>query len=132
MENLSKTIVRLSEASGSDLSQSIGCAVDINGGKAELGNTFGVITDAYDGGVAVAVFGGNAGAVEVKLSDSVAMGGTLKFDSVTGKASAAVAADGDFAQAIALEAGVADELVSAVLLPPSQQAAMSALYTAKA
>lgn len=138
MEKIPHPIIRLETASGSDLSSSLGCAVSLSSGDAVLGNGFGVICDCYQGGVAVAPFGaGGIGAVEVKLAGTVAKGDLLKADGSTGKFTAATATD--VANAIALEAGVSDELVAACLLPPPAatgayltKAEADALYTAKA
>lgn len=118
MERNPKGIVRLNSASGVDLSDAIGKAVGIDAsGDATLGGDFGVVTEAYQSGVAVAVFGGNAGPVEVKLAGEVSAGDYLVRNSSTGKWTEAAATD--VAEARALEDGVADELIAAVLLPPA-------------
>ncbi len=118
MERNPKGIVRLNSASGVDLSDAIGKAVGIDAsGDATLGGDFGVVTEAYQSGAAVAVFGGNAGPVEVKLAGEVAAGDFLVRNSSTGTWTEAAATD--VAEARALEAGVADELIAAVLLPPA-------------
>jgi len=118
MERNPKGIVRLNSASGVDLSDAIGKAVGIDAsGDATLGGDFGVVTEAYQSGVAVAAFGSNAGPVEVKLAGEVAAGDYLVRNSSTGKWTEAAATD--VAEARALEDGVADELIAAVLLPPA-------------
>lgn len=114
----------------------IGKAVSLSSGKAVLGNAFGVVVEQNDTHLSVAVFGGNAGTVELKAGGNIAKGDLLKADSSTGVFTAAAATD--VATAIALEAGVSDELVEAVLLPPPAatgayltKAEADALYTAK-
>lgn len=120
METNEKGIVRLEEATGVDLSDAIGKAVGVDAsGNAVLGGDFGVVTIAYNDGVDVAVFGANAGPVEVKLAGTVAKGDYLVRNPTTGKWTKAAATD--VAEARAIEAGVADELVSAVLLPPASR-----------
>ena len=118
MERNPKGIVRLEEADDVDLSSGVGLAVGIDAdGKATLGGDFGVVTEAYQDGVAVAAFGSNAGPVEVKLAGEVAAGDFLVRNSSTGTWTEAAATD--VAEARALEDGVADELIAAVLLPPA-------------
>lgn len=118
METNEKGIVRLEEANGVDLSDALGKAVGVDAsGNAILGGDFGVVLAAYQGGVAVAPFGSNVGPVEVKLAGTVAKGDYLVRNPTTGKWTKAAATD--VAEARAIEAGVADELVSAVLLPPA-------------
>lgn len=118
MERNPKGIVRLEEATGVDLSAAVGKAVGVDAsGNAVLGGDFGVVTEAYSNGVAVAVFGGNAGTVEVKLAGTVDVGDYLVRNPSTGTWTAAAATD--VAEARAIEAGVATELVAAVLLPPA-------------
>lgn len=118
MERNPKGIVRLEEATGVDLSAAVGKAVGVDAsGNAVLGGDFGVVTEAYSNGVAVAVFGGNAGPVEVKLAGTVDVGDYLVRNPSTGTWTAAAATD--VAEARAIEAGVATELVAAVLLPPA-------------
>ena len=118
MERNPKGIVRLDSASGVDLSDGVGLAVGIDAsGDATLGGDFGVVTEAYSDGVAVAVFGGNAGPVEVKLAGTVDVGDLLVRNATTGTWTKAAATD--VAEARALEAGVATELVAAILLPPA-------------
>lgn len=114
----------------------VGKAVSLSTGAAVLGNAFGVVTEQYEGHVSVAVFGGNAGPVEVKAGGSITMGDLLKANASTGLFTAATATD--VANAVALEAGAADELVEAVLLPPAgatdaylTKAEADDLYTAK-
>jgi len=114
----------------------IGKAVSLSSGKAVLGNAFGVVVEQNESHLSVAVFGGNAGTVEVKAGGTIAKGDLLKADSSTGVFTAAAATD--VATAVALEAGVSDELVEAVLLPPPAatgayltKAEADALYTAK-
>ena len=114
----------------------VGKAVSLSSGKAVLGNAFGVVVEQNDTHLSVAVFGGNAGTVEVKAGGTIAKGDLLKADSSTGVFTAAAATD--VATAIALEAGASDELVEAVLLPPPAatgayltKAEADALYTAK-
>lgn len=120
METNEKGIVRLESASGVDLSGALGKAVGVDAsGNAVLGGDFGVVTLAYNGGVDVAVFGGNAGPVEVKLAGTVAKGDYLVRNPATGKWTEAAATD--VAEARAIQAGVADELVAAVLLPPASR-----------
>lgn len=131
MERNPKGIVRLASATGVDLSAAVGLAVGIDAsGNATLGGDFGVVTVAYQDGVAVAVFGGNAGPVEVKLAGSVSAGDYLVRNASTGKWTEAEA--DDVAEARALEAGSADELVAAVLLPPASRigAEVYAAYSA--
>ena len=118
METNEKGIVRLEEATGVDLSDAIGKAVGVDAsGNAVLGGDFGVVTEAYQDGVSVAVFGANVGPVEVKLAGTVAAGDYLVRNPSTGTWTKAAATD--VAEARALEAGVTTELVSAVLLPPA-------------
>ena len=118
MERNPKGIVRLEEATGVDLSDGVGLAVGINAsGEATLGGDFGVVTDAYQDGVAVAVFGSNAGPVAVKLAGTVKAGDYLVRNPATGTWTKAAATD--VAEARAIEAGVTTELVAAVLLPPA-------------
>lgn len=122
METNLKAIVRLNAYSGVDFKDSLGCAVGADG---QLGGNFGVIAvvepvaagATTSTSAAVALFGGNAGPVEVKLAGTVTAGALLVRNGTTGKWTAAAATD--VAEARALEAGVADELVSAILLPPA-------------
>ena len=115
----------------------IGKAVSLSSGKAVLGNAFGVVVEQNDTHLSVAVFGGNAGTVEVKAGGTIAKGDLLVANGSTGVWTAAESTD--VAQAVALEAGASDELVEAVLFPPVAatgayltKAEADALYTAKA
>ena len=118
MERYQKGIMRLDSASGVDLSDGVGLAVGIDAsGNATLGGDFGVVTETYQDGATVALFGANVGPVDVKLAGTVAAGNKLVRNGTTGKWTAATAAD--VAEARAIESGVADELVAAILLPPA-------------
>lgn len=122
MELNEKAIVPLDADSGVDFTDALGCSVDADG---TLGGDFGVITvvnpaaagETTSTEASVAVFGGNAGPVEVKLAGTVAVGEYGISDGTTGKFTKAAATD--VAQVRFLEAGVADELVKAILLPPA-------------
>lgn len=94
----------------------VGKAVSLSSGAAVLGNAFGVVVEQNGTHLSVAVFGGNAGTVEVKAGGTIAAGDLLKADASTGVFTAI--STGDIATAIAVEAGASDELVEAVLLPP--------------
>ena len=125
METNLKAIVPLDAATGVDFSASLGCAVGADGA---LGGNFGVlvVVDPIAAGAAtatsgsVALFGGNAGPVEVKLAGTVAKGAMLKRNVSTGTWTTAAATD--VAEARALEAGTSTELISAILLPPAAAA----------
>ncbi len=118
MEINVKSIVRRASASGVDLSDGVGLAVGIDAsGNLTLGGNYGVVTEAYQDGASVALFGGNVGLVELKLAGTVKDGDPLVRNDSTGKWTKAGATN--VAEAIAAEAGVADELVAAVLLAPA-------------
>ena len=118
METNLKSIVPLDTASGVDLSAKLGCAVGVDSsGNATLGGNFGVVVVEGASRVSVAVFGGNAGPVLVKLAGSVDAGDMLVRDGSAGTFTKAAATD--VAEARAIEAGAATELIPAVLLPPA-------------
>lgn len=122
METNLKAIVQLDADSGVDFSAALGCAVGADGA---LGGDFGVIVvvEPVKSGAttstsaAVALFGGNAGPVEVKLGGTVAKGDFLVRNETTGVFTKAAATD--VACARALEAGTSTELIAAILLPPA-------------
>lgn len=118
MERNLKAIIRLDVVENLDLNDAIGCAVDATGA---LGGDYGVVLEAIPGAATVGLFGGNTGPVEVKLAGTVERGDFLARDASTGRF--AVAAAGAAAEARAIEAGVAEELVAAILLPPAAAAA---------
>ena len=118
MERNVKSIVVRASASGVDLSDGVGLAVGIDSsGNLTLGGNYGVVTEAYQDGASVALFGGNTGLVEVKLAGTVKDGDPLVRNPSTGKWTKAGAAN--VAEAIAAEDGVADEKIPAVLLAPA-------------
>ena len=115
MELNEKSIVSLAAGSGVDLTATLGCSVDADG---TLGGDFGVVVVVESATRAsVAVFGGNAGPVEVKLAGTVAVGEYGISSASTGEFTKAAATD--VAQVRFLEAGNDDELVMAILLPPA-------------
>lgn len=126
METNLKAIVPLDAATGVDFSAALGCAVGADGA---LGGDYGVLvvvdrpsaggTTSTSG--SVALFGGNAGPVEVKLAGTVSAAGVmLKRNVSTGTWTTAAATD--VAEARSLEAGTATELIRAILLPPAAAA----------
>lgn len=122
METNLKAIVRLEADSGVDFADSLGCSVAADG---SLGGDYGVIVVVQpvaagattSTAASVALFGGNAGPVEVKLGGTVQKGDFLVSNPTTGVFTKAAATD--VAQARAIEDGNATELISAILLPPA-------------
>lgn len=114
MEANLKAIIPLTAATGVDLSDQLGCAVGFDG---NLGGNAGVIIVDGETDVTVALFGGNAGLVKVKLAGTVAAGEFGVANGSTGKFTKAAVTD--VAQVRFVEAGVSTERVSAILLPPA-------------
>ena len=117
METRTTSILQLKPASDVNLAQAVGYAVGINeDGELTLGGDFGVVTAAYQGLASVALFGGNTGPCQVKLSSAIKAGQFLVRDAATGKFKEALSSD--IASARAVESGEIDELVAAILLAP--------------
>jgi hypothetical protein len=119
-EVFQKAIVKIDVASASDV---LGLNVTA-AGAADADEGFGVVTEQLVNGtsstLAVAVYGGNAGPVEVKAAATINKGDKLKV--TTGGKFTPISTK-DIPNAVALEAAAADELVPAVLLPPHAWAA---------
>lgn len=116
METNLKAIVPVTASSSSDV---IGLNVT-TAGAASDSEGFGVVVEQADKELSVAVYGGNTGPVEVKAAASITKGDLLKV--TTGGKFTPISSK-DIPNAVALEAGAADELVTAVLLPPHAWAA---------
>ncbi len=122
MEANLKAIIPLDADTGVDFSDALGCAVGFDGA---LGGNAGVliVCDPTAAGAStstsgtVALFGGNAGPVKVKLAGTVEIGDYGVADATTGKFTEAAATD--VACVRFIEAGVSDERVSAILLNPA-------------
>jgi hypothetical protein len=122
MESRASAILPLTPAV--DHSDYEGYFVKLSAGEAAVVTSatdlpFGVILDGEDtdGQDSIAVCGGNAGPCEVKLNGTVSKGAYLQLESagtvITDAGSGARVLVG-----IALDSGVAEELIPAVLIPP--------------
>jgi hypothetical protein len=120
METNLKSIIRVTVASTSDV---IGYNVTV-AGAADADEGIGVVVEQVPHGtssdLSIAVYGGNTGPVEVKAAASISKGDLLKV--TTGGKFTPISTK-DIPNAVAIEAGAADELVQAVLLPPHAWAA---------
>lgn len=116
MEKLVKAIVPVTASASTDV---LGLNVT-SAGAASNSEGFGVVVEQADKELSIAVYGGNAGPVEVKAAASITKGALLKV--TTGGKFTPISTK-DIPNAVALEAGAADELVTAVLLPPHAWAA---------
>ena len=120
MEVFQKAIVKVDVASASDV---LGLNVTA-AGAASNSEGFGVVVEQAVNGsssmLSVAVYGGNAGPVEVKAAATITKGALLKV--TTGGKFTPIGSK-EIPNAVALEAEAADELVPAVLLPPHAWAA---------
>lgn len=116
MEKLVKAIVPVTASASTDV---IGLNVT-TAGAASNSEGFGVVVEQADKELSIAVYGGNTGPVEVKAAASIAKGDLLKV--TTGGKFTPISSK-EIPNAVALEAGAADELVMAVLLPPHAWAA---------
>lgn len=115
---LTRDTALFSFASAADLTGKEGYAVEIESGKVELwdgtGALFGVVVDgdATSGRNTVASFAGASGTVKVKLNGTVSAGDRLEVESggtwITHSGS-------DDVFGVAIEDGVADELIEAAL-----------------
>jgi hypothetical protein len=107
-------------ASSADLTGKEGYGVKIAAGKVEIvtaaGDCFGVILDGETtaGKNTIASLAGASGTVKVKLGDTVALGGNLKVHT-DGLFMAHSGTTTDIS-AVAMEAGVVDDLIEAALV----------------
>ena len=116
METNLKAIVPVTASASTDV---LGLNVT-TAGAASNSEGFGVVVEQADKELSIAVYGGNAGPVEVKAAASITKGALLKV--TTGGKFTPISSK-EIPNAVALEAGAADELVQAVLLPPHAWAA---------
>ena len=116
METNLKAIVQVRASATTDV---IGLNVT-KAGAADADEGFGVVVEQLGATLSVAVYGGNAGPVEVKAAASITKGDLLKV--TTGGKFTPISTK-DIPNAVAIEDGAADELVQAVLLPPHAWAA---------
>ena len=116
METNLKAIVPVTASATTDV---LGLNVT-TAGAASNSEGFGVVVEQDGKNLSIAVYGGNTGPVEVKAAASITKGNLLKV--TTGGKFTPISSK-EIPNAVALEAGVADELVQAVLLPPHAWAA---------
>lgn len=116
METNLKAIVPVTASASTDV---LGLNVT-TAGAASADEGFGVVVEQADKELSIAVYGGNTGPVEVKAASSITKGALLKV--TTGGKFTPISSK-EIPNAVALEAGAADELVQAVLLPPHAWAA---------
>lgn len=116
METNLKTIVPVTASATTDV---LGLNVT-TAGAASNSEGFGVVVEQDGKSLSVAIYGGNAGPVEVKAAASITKGNLLKV--TTGGKFTPISTK-DIPNAVAIEDGAADELVQAVLLPPHAWAA---------
>jgi len=122
MESRASAIIPLTPAV--DHSEKEGYFVKLSSGEAAVVTSatdlpFGIILDGEDtdGKDSIAVCGGNAGPVEVKLNGTVSMGDYLQLES-DGTVIENAGSGARVLVAIALSDGVAEELIPAILLTP--------------
>ena len=114
---LTRDTALFSFASAADLTDKEGYAVEVESGKVELwdgtGTLFGVVVDGdtTSGRNTVATFAGASGTVKVKLNGTVSAGNLLEIES----GGTFIARSSNDAYAMAIEDGVADELIEAAL-----------------
>jgi hypothetical protein len=114
---LTRDTALFSFASAADLTDKEGYAVEVESGKVELwdgtGTLFGVVVDGdtTSGRNTVATFAGASGTVKVKLNGTVSAGNLLEIES----GGTFIARASNDAYAMAIEDGVADELIEAAL-----------------
>ena len=114
---LTRDAALFSFASAADLTDKEGYAVEVESGKVELwdgtGTLFGVVVDGdtTSGRNTVATFAGASGTVKVKLNGTVSAGNLLEIES----GGTFIAQSSNDAYAMAIEDGVADELIEAAL-----------------
>jgi|1_EtaG_2_1085319.scaffolds.fasta_scaffold00400_4 hypothetical protein len=114
---LTRDTALFSFASAADLTDKEGYAVEVESGKVELwdgtGTLFGVVVDGdtTSGRNTVATFAGASGTVKVKLNGTVSAGNLLEIES----GGTFIAQSSNDAYAMAIEDGVADELIEAAL-----------------
>ena len=119
-----KALVRLANKAGTDLSGKEGFIAEYDSGLKLSGgtNALGLITDGGAANTDVAVLGTFDGILRGKASETIAVGNKLVVDS-DGKVKALPAAAGTYTVVgIALQAGVADELVEFAPMKPESVA----------
>ena len=112
-----KALVRLANKTSTDLSEKTGYVAEYDSGLKLSGgtNALGVITDGGATESDVAIIGSFQGTVRIKAGGTIAVGDKVKVDD-GGTVSAYV--DSGTIIGVALEAGVADELVEVALCSP--------------
>ena len=118
-----KALVRLANKASTDLSGKEGFIAEYDSGLKLSGgtNALGVITEGGATESDVAILGTFDGVLRGKAAGTIAVGDKLKVDS-NGKLSAYTSGAGTVV-GIALQAGVADELVEFAPMPPEVRAA---------
>ena len=112
-----KALVRLANKASTDLSEKTGFVAEYDSGLKVSGgtNALGVITDGGATESDVAIIGSFHGTVRIKAGGTIAVGDKVKVDN-GGTVSAYV--DSGTIIGVALEAGVANELVEVALCSP--------------
>ena len=113
-----KALVRLANKASTDLSGKEGCVAGYDSGLKVSGgtNAVGVITEGGAASSDVAILGTFDGVLRGKAAGTIAVGNKLKVDS-NGKIAAYTSGAGTVV-GIALQAGVADELVEFAPMAP--------------